>query len=155
VPVGFWKTLYVIFACGLVASAMSARWRMLAARRVDDWGRRSALIESHQRIAPWFGLMSVLLVGAFANLMAASLGLRLTTDSWLRWVNGIWFVSLIVIALVDLPASRELAHEARRAMSSGPSRAFDRALGRWRAGNSTLMLLSLLSIGLMVFRWRN
>ena len=154
-PVAFWTFLHLFSSFCLVAWVMSARWNVLAARRVDDWGRRFVLFEATQRTSLRIGLTSVLMIGVFANLTALSLGMRLERDSWLRWTDALWIAALAVLALVELPASRALVHEARRAIHEGPSRAFDRALGRWRFGNATLLLLSVASIGLMMFRWRN
>jgi hypothetical protein len=154
-PVGFWKFLHLFSSISLIACMMSAYWNVLAARRVDDWGRRFALFEATRRTSLRFGLSSVLLVGVFANLTAVSLGLRLATDPWVRWVDGLWFATVVVLAVWTLPASRALVREARRAVEWGPSNTFDRALDRWRFSNATLVLLSVASIGLMVFRWRN
>jgi hypothetical protein len=154
-PVGFWKFLHLFSSLSLIACVMSAYWNVLAARRVDDWGRRFALFEATRRASLRYALPSVLLIGIFANLTAVSLGLRLATDPWVRWIDGMWFAAVVVLALVTLPASRALVREARRAVDWGQSRAFDRALVRWRFSNATLVLLSVASIGLMVFRWRN
>ena len=154
-PVGFWRLLHLFSSVSLIACVMSAYWTVLAARRVDDWGRRSVLFETMRRASLRFGLPSVLMVGVFANLTAISLGLRLFTDPWVRWIDGMWFATVVTLALVTLPASRALVHEARRALVAGPSSAFDRALDRWRFSNATLAVLTVASIGLMVFRWRN
>ena len=153
--VGFWKFLHLFSSFGLIACVMSAYWNVLAARRVDDWGRRFVLFEATQRASLRFGVTSGLLIGLFANLTGLALGLRLATDSWLRWIDGMWIATLVVLAIGQLPASRALVREARRAIHQGPSAAFDRAMGRWRFSNATLVLLSVGSIGLMVFRWRN
>jgi hypothetical protein len=154
-PVGFWKLLYLCSAASLVACVMSAHWNVLAAHRVDDWSRRHALFEATRRAALRYRLGFALLIGVFANLTAASLGLRFSTDAWLRWIDCLWIATLGVLALVDLPASRALVREARRALAHGPSAGYERALDRWRIGNSTLLLLSVASIGLMMLRWRS
>ncbi|MBI1798944.1 MAG: hypothetical protein HYR73_04590 [Candidatus Eisenbacteria bacterium] len=151
---GFWNFLQLLFSLSFVACAMSAYWNVLAARRVPDWDRRSALFAANHRATLRFGLTSVLLVGVAANL-AALPAFALAAGSWVRCVNGLCIAALIVIALVDLPASRVMIVEARRAIHAGPTAAFDRALHRWRAGNAALLLLSVASIGLTVVRWRN
>jgi len=154
-PVVFWKLLYLFTSLSLVSCVMSAHWNVLAAQRVDDWGRRFTMFQATRRASLRFGLTSGVLLGVFANLTAFSLGLRLDRDPWLLWIDAIWIAALAVLALVDLPASRALVHEARHAIHQGPSVAFDRTLSRWRIGNATLLLLTVASIGLTVFRWRN
>lgn len=153
--VAFWKFLHLFSCLSLAACVMSSRWNVLAAERVDDWARRFVLFEATQRASLRVGLTSLVLLGLFANLTALSLGLRLDRDSWPLSTDVLCLAALAVLALVDLPASRALAHEARRAIHQGPSGAFDRALSRWRIGNATLLLLAAASIGLMVFRWRS
>src|SRR5258708_20759063 len=125
-PVAFWKFLYLFSSFSLLACVMSARWNVLAAERVDDWGRRLTLFQATRRTTLRFGLTSLILLGVFANLIAFSLGLGFDRDSWLRWTDAMWIAALAVLALVDLPASRALAHDARRAIHHRPSRPFHR-----------------------------
>jgi hypothetical protein len=153
-PLGFWKFLQLIFSLSFVACVMSAYWNVLAARRVEDWGRRSALFAKNQRVTLRFGLLSVLLACVFGNLASFSLGLTVANDRWLRSFDILCLVALIVMSLVELPATSALVAEARRAIHAGPTAAFDRALDRWRVGNTTLRLLAAITIGWMVFRWR-
>jgi hypothetical protein len=154
-PLGFWKFLQLLFSLSFVACVMSAYWNVLAARRVEDWGRRTALFTRNQRVTLRFGLISVLLVGVFGHLASLSLGLTLANDRWLSSFDVLCLAALIVMSLVELPASRALVREARRAIHDGPTAAFDRALRRWRIGNSALRLLAAVTIGWMVFRWRS
>jgi hypothetical protein len=154
-PLGFWKLLYLLSTFSLAACVMSSHWIVLAARRVDDWGRRFTLFEATRRVSLRFGLASILMIALCANLTRLSLGSRRPWDGWLLWTDALCLIALAVLALVELPAARALAHEARRAIHQGPSGSFDRALGRWRLGNATLLVLSVASIGMLVLRWWN
>jgi hypothetical protein len=148
--------LHLLFAFAYVASLFAAHWNMLAARRSASWAERAALAESNRRIMFATGLGSLLALGVLGNLLAMSLGYRMADTPTFRIVNGMWLVSLIVLAALDLPATRRLAAGARAAVGNGGGEPVDwnNQLGRWRLGNGLQLALFMGMLWMMVAPWR-
>ncbi len=146
-PAELWKFLHHLTAFVFVGALLAAHWNVLAARRSGEPARRAVLFESNARVSTWFGLPALVLLGVFGNLAAASLGYRMRADAWLRWVNGLWVVLVLVELLVDLPATRRLAAAVGGEAERG-------ALARWRMANGLVLALFLVFLALMVYRWR-
>ena len=149
---GTWKFVHLLFTFTFVAALLSAHWNVLAARRTDDWRRRAALLEANLRVTRTFGLVSLVLLGAFGNLVAVAVGHSMASDVWLRWANAMWVVTLALGLLFDLPATARLAMVARAGSEGGPTAEFAAAVDRWRLTNALLLLSFAGFLSLMVFR---
>jgi Na+/melibiose symporter-like transporter len=147
--------LHLFTAFGFVGSLVVAEWNGRAARMTSDWGQRAALFEVVARSARMGGLVMLLLLGVFGNLSAVTRDYRMSTDSWLRWANGVWLAEVLILAMVCIPAATRLATLARSASAGGGAEAWDATLKRWRLANLLASLLYLFLLALMVFRWRN
>lgn len=155
IPIGLWRLLHLFFAFSFVGTLVLADWNGRAARATKDWQQRALLLDIVARASGIGGLGSLLALGLLGNLLAVGSGYRMATDTWLRAVNGVWLVTVLVMALVTLPAIMRLTALARAAATAEASPEYDRLLGRWRIGNFALSLLYLALLVLMVFRWRS
>lgn len=149
-----WTLLHLFFAFGFVGTLVLADWNSRAARATTDWGRRALLFDIVGRAARLAGAGTLILTGLAGNLLAVELGYRMSSDPWLRWVNGLWLAALAAQFAICLPAVRRIEEIARSAAGGGDGAGWDSALKRWRLGNALLSLLYLGLLGLMVFRWR-
>jgi uncharacterized membrane protein len=154
-PTGLWQFLHLVFAVSFATAVIGAHWNALLIRRTPDWNRRVALLEANHRNTLVFGLASLLLLGVLGNLSAISLGYRMAADHWLRWSNGLWLLTLLLLLAVEIPAAARVLAEARRGADAGAAPAYDRALARWRASNGIMLLIVVGFLALMVFHWRS
>lgn len=149
-----WTLLHLFFAFGFVGTLVLADWNSRAARATTDWARRSLLFDIVGRASRVAGAGTLLLTGVAGNLLAVSLGYRMSADGWLRWVNGVWLAAAAVQFAICLPAVRRVEEIARSAAGGGDGAGWDSALRRWRWGNASLSAFYLALLALMVFRWR-
>jgi hypothetical protein len=149
-----WTLLHLFFAFAFVGTLVLADWNSRAARATTDWSRRSLLFVIVGRASRVAGAGTLLLTGVAGNLLAVSLGYRMSADAWLRWVNGVWLAAAAVQFAICLPAVRRVEEIARSAAGGGEGAGWDSALRRWRLGNACLSVLYLALLVLMVFRWR-
>ena len=150
-----WALLHLFFAFSFVGTLVVADWNSRAARATPDWSQRAALFDIIARASRVAGLGSLVLTGVFGNLLAVDAGYHMATDAWLRWVNGLWLVAVLVLFVVCLPSVRRIESLARAAAGGGSAEGYDAALRRWRIGNVLLSLLYLALLAVMVFHWRN
>ena len=152
---GVWKFLHLLLSVTFAASVIGAHWNGILIRRSTDWNRRVALLESNHRSVLLLGLSSLLLLGVIGNLSAMSIGYRMATDTWMRWANGLWLITVAMLVAVEIPAAARALAEARRGAEAGAAPAYDRALARWRMSNGVMLLLTVAFLALMVFRWKS
>ena len=145
-----WLMLHLYFAFMFVGSLIVAEWVGGIARRAPEWRDRALLFEVLKRSTQWAGLLPLVLLGALGNLVAMQNGLRMAADPWLRTVNGVWLLLVIVLAAVALPSLRRLATLSRSAATGGPSEGYEAALRNWRFANLALTLLYVVQLALMV-----
>lgn len=144
-----WLTLHLFFAFTFVGSLVVAEWVGGAARRSTDWRDRTLLFAIIARSTPWAGLMPLVLLGVFGNLVAVGTGLSMA-DPWLQFVNGGWLVMAALLFAISIPSSALLARLSRAAMEGGSSEGYESALGRWRLGNMMLSILYVVMLVMMV-----
>lgn len=152
---GLWQFLHLFFAFSFVGGLVVADWNGRAARATNDWGQRAVLfqiIHLSGRVAVFGGLV---LLGVFGNLLSVSRGYSMGADVWLRWVNGLWLVMLVVTALITLPNAAHLATASRLAAGGGQPDGYAQSLVRWRIGNILLSVLYVAMLVLMVFHWHS
>jgi hypothetical protein len=152
---GLWKLLHLFFAFSFVGSLVVAEWNGRAARMSRDWSQRVLLFEIIRLSSRVAGFGALFLLGVFGNLVAVAAGYKMSVDRWLWWVNGLWIVSLLVMALVLLPNVARLASISQTAARGGSAEGYESALARWRIGNVIQSVLYLALLILMVFRWRS
>ena len=150
-----WKFLHLIFSFAFVGTLVLAEWNGRAARVAHDWNLRAVLFYLVHRAAGVAGLGSLLALGIFGNLLSTSLGYRMAADTWMRWVNGVWLVAVLVQGFLVLPTSKRLAAMAKTAADGGSGDGWDGLLGRWRLANALQSALYVAMLALMVFRWRS
>ncbi len=150
-----WALLHLFFAFSFVGTLVVADWNSRAARATQDWSQRAALFDIIARASRVAGLGSLLLTGVFGNLLAVNAGYRMATDAWLRWVNGLWLIAVLVLLVVGLPSVRRIVSLARAGAAGGSAEGYDAALRRWRIGNTMLSVLYLGLLVVMVFHWRS
>ncbi|HYM80341.1 MAG TPA: hypothetical protein VEY91_02895 [Candidatus Limnocylindria bacterium] len=150
-----WQLLHLFFAFSFVGSLVLSDWNGRAARATSDWGQRVLLLDILHLSSRTAGLGSLVLLGVFGNLLSVRLGYRMASDDWIRWVNALWLLALLVMAFVSLPALSAARQQAKQSLAGGEAPAFDRLMRRWRLGNALLSLLYLALLILMVFRWRS
>ena len=155
IPTGLWKLLHLFFAFSYVGSLVVGEWNGRAARVAKDWGQRALLLKIVQLSSRVAGLGSLLLLGVFGNLTSVSLGYSMARDRWLMWVNGLWLLTVLDMAVLSLPNAGRLARISAAAAGGAPAEGFDLALSRWRLGNVVQSVLYLASLALMVFHWRS
>jgi hypothetical protein len=144
-----WLTLHLFFAFTFVGSLVVAEWVGGAARRATEWRDRALLFAIIARSTPWAGLMPLVLLGVFGNLVAVGSGLSMA-DPWLQFVNGAWLVMAALLFAISMPNSARLARLSRAAMEGGSSEGFESALSRWRLGNMILSILYVVMLVMMV-----
>jgi hypothetical protein len=154
-PAIAWRLLHLFFAFSFVGTLVVAEWNGRAARATADWAQRALLFGIVHAASRIGGLGALLALGVFGNLMSVSLGYRMAHDVWLRAVNGVWLVTVLVMALAALPAAKGLARIARAAAGGGSPEGYERELKRWRLSNVALSLLYLALLVLMVLHWRS
>jgi hypothetical protein len=152
---GLWKLLHLFFAFSFVGSLVVAEWNGRAARMSRDWSQRALLFEIVRLSSRVAGFGALFLTGVFGNLVSVTAGYKMSADRWLWWVNGLWILAMLVMALVLLPNAGRLSTIARTAARGGPAEGYESALARWRAGNVLQSVLYLALLALMVFRWRS
>lgn len=155
IPVGLWRFLHLFFAFSFVGTLVLAEWNGRAARYAGEWPQRALLFTIVQRASGIAGLGSLLATGVLGNLLSAALGYRMAIDVWLRWVNGLWILAVLVAGFVWLPAAGRLARIARAVVGGGEPDGYERALRRWRLGNAALSVLYVALLALMVLHWHS
>jgi len=149
-----WRFLHLFFSFAFVSTLVVAQWNSRAASATSDWGQRAVLFNVIHLSTRGMGLGTLVLLGVFGHLTAATLGYRMGTDPWLIWVTGTWLAALGVMAFVARPAAGRLAALSSAAAKGGDAEDFDATFKRWRLANGTMSLLYLALLALMVFRWR-
>lgn len=151
------RFLHVLLAFVYVAALFAAHWNLLAARRSASWAERALLFEMNRRNALVFGFLPLLALGILGNLLAMSLGYRMATTPTFRIANGLWLVSVVVAALLDLPVAARLAARARAAATNGGGEPveWNSLVGRWRIGNALQLVLFLALLYFMVAPWQH
>lgn len=152
---GIWQFLHLFFAFSFVGSLVVADWNGRAARTTNDWGQRSLLFQIVQLSSRVAGFGGLVMLGVFGNLLSIGRGYSMGDDTWMRWINGLWLVMLLVMALLTLPSLGRLAAASRLAAGGGEPDGYAQALVRWRIGNILLSVLYVSMLALMVFRWRS
>jgi hypothetical protein len=150
-----WKLLHLFFAFSFVGSLVVAEWNGRAARVSTSWSQRALLFSIIMLSTRVAGFGSLILTGVFGNLLSLPLGYSMREGSWLRWVNGLWLLAVIVMAFVVLPNVRRLAATAAKAEAGEAPDGWESALARWRFGNVVLSVTYLALLAIMVLRWRS
>jgi len=150
-----WRLLHLFFAFSFVGSLVVADWNSRAARATKDWGQRAVLFQIVHLASRVAGFGGLVILGIFGNVLSVGAGYTMRSDVWLRWVNGIWLVMLLVMAFVALPSVARVATLSRLAAGGGDPHGFAPALARWRFANVLLSVLYIAMLVLMVFRWRS
>lgn len=151
------RFFHLFFAFAFVGGLIVAVWNGRAARRATDWRARAALHRASFTSLTVAGLGGLILLGVIGNLLSTMLGYRMAADTWMRWVNGLWVAAVLLMAIVQVPASGTLARLARQAAESGPGDApagYAGAALRFRIGHIVQSVLFVALLALMVFRWR-
>ncbi len=162
-----WRFLHLLFGFSFVGALILAEWNGRAARTTTDWSRRAALWGVVRATTQVLGLGALLLLGIIGNLLAVAMGLPLA-GAWMRMVNGLWLVGLLLYLLVALPVSRQLVSTCEAAArepadvpgsgaaESGAGRSaasgYPAALARWRTANILLSIFFVVMLALMVLR---
>ena len=148
----FIRFLHFFFAFSFVGALVVGEWNARAARRTQSWEQRAMLWEIVRISSMVAGVVGLVLLAVFGNLLAMQLHLSMAGDPWLRLVNGLWLLALIVYLGLCIPASGRLARIARDAAAGGVADAYPRAVARWRVANLLVNLLYLALLALMVTR---
>ena len=98
---------------------------------------------------------TLIALGVFGNLLSSRLGYRMSADTWPRWVNGLWLVSIAVQGVLLAPGAARLAGLAQAGAEGGPTEAYAGVLKRWRLSNVAQSIIYLALLVIMVFRWRS
>jgi hypothetical protein len=169
-----WKFLHLLFAFSFVGALTIAEWNGRAARSMTEWGRRAALWGVVRVTTQVLGIGALVLLGIFGNLLALSFGLPMG-GLWMRVVNGVWLIGLLLYLLAAVPTANRLVTlcEAAARGGSGPAGeepagsppaphqapgknpegdAYAATLGRWRMANVLLSIFFVLMLVLMVLR---
>ena len=144
-----WLVLHLFFGFTFVGSLILAEWAGGAARRATEWRDRALLYGILARAALWAGLIPLILLGIFGNLVASGTGLSMGSP-WMRMVNVVWLFALIVMVAVSLPSIARLERVSRAAAGGGAAEGYDGALRSWRLGNITQTILYVVALVLMV-----
>lgn len=150
-----WEFLHLFFAFSFVGTLVVAEWNGRAARATADWSHRALLFRIVFLATRTAGLGSLVLTGLLGHAFAVSLGYRMSSDTWLRWVTLLWVAALADMFLLVLPSASRLAATSAAAVGGAATDGWDRTLGRWRIGNVLLSALYLALLLLMVLRWRS
>ena len=150
-----WTLLHLLAAFSFVGSLLVAEWMSRSARATQDWPQRALLFQIAVRAGRVAGVIPLVLTGVLGNVAAVALGNHMATDAWLRWANGLWLVTVLVMALVHLPAVYRLAALARAASGHAEPAGYAGALGRWRLSNVLLSVLYLAMLVVMVYGARS
>jgi hypothetical protein len=148
-----WRLLHYFFSFAFVGTLVVCDWNSRAARTTQDWSQRALLWDIVRR-ATAMGLGTLFVLGMLGNLLSNILGYRMATDSWLRWVNGLWVAALFTQGAIVMAGARRLAGVARAAAGGGEAAGYDSALKRWRLGNLAQSILYIALLALMAFHWK-
>jgi len=146
-----WKFVHLLFAFSFVGALTIAEWNGRAARATEDWERRAALWGVVRGTMQMLGLGALVLLGILGNLLAVALGLPMG-GPWMRVVNGLWLLGILVHLFVALPAARRLVAACGSATDATRGEGYAGALARWRLGNVLLSIFYVLMLALMVLR---
>ena len=149
-----WLILHLFFGFTFVGSLVLAEWAGGAARRAAEWRDRALLFDILARATMWAGLVPLILLGIFGNLAAGGIGISMADSPWLRTVNAVWILAVIVLAAVSLPSIHRLAHVSRAATEGDAAAGYDGALRSWRLANVFQTLLYIVALVLMVSQAR-
>jgi hypothetical protein len=82
----------------------------------------------------------------------------MAADVWIRWVNGLWLIAVVFMAVITVPGAASLARLSKQMSEAGagaePPAAFAKTFLRWRLANVAQSVLYAAMLALMVFRWR-
>ena len=144
-----WKFVHLLFAFSFVGALTLAEWNGRAARATRDWNRRAALWSVVLGTMQVLGLGALVLLGILGNLLAVALGLPMG-GLWMRAVNGLWLVGILIHLFGALPAARRLVTACQGAVGGTPDAGYDAALTKWRIANVFLGIFYVLMLALMV-----
>lgn len=152
------RFFHLFFAFTYVGGLVVTEWNSRAARRSFDWRERALLFQIMFTSSTVAGLGGLLLTGILGNVMSTMLGYRMAEDAWIRWVNGLWVIAVVIMAAVNVPGAASLARMSKQmaeaAAGADPPAGFAPAFLRWRLANIAQSALYLAMLALMVFRWR-
>jgi hypothetical protein len=152
------RFLHLFFAFSYVGNMMVIEWNARSARRSSDWRERALLFKIMFTSSTVAGLGGLLLLGVLGNVLSVALGYRMATDAWIRWVNALWLIAMVLMALITIPGAASLARISKLMSESEtgtePPAAFAKTFLRWRLANVAQSILYAAMLVLMVFRWR-
>jgi hypothetical protein len=146
-----WRFVHLLFAFSFVGALTLGEWNGRAARATGDWDRRAALWGVVLGTQQVLGLGALVLLGILGNLLAVALGLPMG-GIWMRVVNGLWLVGILVHLFVALPAARRLVAACQPVAEGAPGLGYAAALARWRLASVLLSVFYVLMLALMVLR---
>lgn len=152
------KFFHLLFAFLYVSGLALADLNSAGVQRARAWRERAALLRVTFTAATVTGLGGLLLLGIIGNVLSVMLGYRMGADVWMRWVNGLWVLAVVIMATVSVPTAAALSRMAAKASEAGDDAtappAWAATLTRWRIARIAQNLLFLALLVLMVFRWR-
>jgi uncharacterized membrane protein len=152
------RFLHLFFAFTFVGSLVVTEWNSRAARRSFDWGERALLFRIIFTSSTIAGLGGLLLLGVIGNVLSTMLGYRMGADAWIRWVNGLWLIAVLLMAVINVPGVASLARMSKQMAAAGadaePPAKFAATFLRWRLANVAQSALYVAMLALMVLRWR-
>jgi len=151
------RFVHLFFAFVYVGSLVVVEWNSRAARTAGTWRERALLFRILFMSTTVAGLGGLLLLGIVGNVLSVAIGYRMGEDGWIRWVNGLWIVAVVLMATISVPGAGALSRMAAK-MSEAPEgtaapEAWAGTVTRWRIGNVVQSLIYLALLVLMVFRW--
>lgn len=152
------RFFHLLFAFLYVSSLALADWNAGAARRAGTWRERATLFRTTFNATTVTGLGGLLLLGIIGNVLSVALGYHMGADAWMKWVNGLWVLAVVLMAALSVPTAGALARMSTKmseATEGTPAPdAWAGAVARWRIARMAQNLLFLALLVLMVLRWR-
>ena len=146
-----WRFLHLLSAFSFVGALTIAEWNGRAARGTHDWARRSALWAVVRSTTQILGLGSLVLLGILGNLLAVTMSLPMG-GTWMRGVNGLWLVGILLYLFLALPAANRLVAACEAAADGAPEAAYDAAVRRARLASVLVSIFYVLMLAMMVLR---
>ncbi len=146
---------HVLIAFFYVGALLASHLNMLAVRRAESWAEKAALLGVMRRASFFIGFPALILLGIAGNVLGMVAGYRMADTPTFRIVNGLWLVSVLVAAVLDLPVTGRLASMARAAIGNGGGEpvGWQSRVGQWRLGNGLQLLLFVVLLWLMAAPW--
>ena len=146
---------HVLIAFFYVGALLASHLNMLAVRRAASWAEKAALLAVNRRASLFIGFPSLLLLGIVGNVLGMIAGYRMADTPTFRIGNGLWLVSVLVAAVLDLPVTTRLAAMSRAAAGNGGGEpvGWNSRVGQWRLGNALQLLLFVVLLWFMAAPW--